>query len=465
MKLISGLPLATVMLAAFAGTAFAAAPPAASTAPARQAAALPGQPLDRVIAVANDQPILESALEQRMARVSASLQQQGTPLPPEKAFRHQILERLITQKLLLQAAGQRGVQVSADQVNSALSAIAKRHGLTLAGLPKALAAQGQDYLAFRRQIKNQLTVHQLIQQAVASQIQVTPAEIDDYMEREADSQAGNTQYQLAQILIAFPSDATPADVKKTKQKAEALVQQLQAGANFAALAAANSDGPHALKGGVIGWIQAANLPTLLAGPVPKLKPGGITAPIAGPGGYHIVKLLAVRAPQGQHGTQYHVRHILIRPNPIRTLAQSKALAGKLRTEILAGKTTFAAAAKAYSGDPNSAGTGGDLGWKSAEDLPPPPFASTVESLPVNQISQPVKLPQGWDLIEVTGKRQGNATEAERENQAYQAIFQRKLASQLAQFKRVVRGQGYVHILDPADAGTEATNAGAAAANF
>lgn len=444
--------------------ALAAAPPPATTAPATPAAhaatALPGQPLDRVIAVANDQPILESALAQRMARISESLQEQGTPLPPQKAFRHQVLERLITQKLLLQAANQQGIQVSADQVNSALSAIAKRHGITLAELPKALAAQGQDYLAFRQQIKDQLTVHQLVQQAVASQIQVTPAETDDYLKREANSAAGNTQYQLAQILVAFPGNATPADVKKAKQKAAALEQQLKGGANFAALAAANSDGPHALKGGVIGWIEAANLPTLLAGPVPKLKQGGITPPIAGPGGYHIVKLLAIRTPQGKHQTQYDVRHILIRPNPVRSLAQSKAVAKKLRAEIVAGKTSFTAAAKAYSGDPNSAGTGGDLGWESADALPPS-FVSTVKSLPLNQVSQPVKLPEGWDLIEVTGKRQGNATQEERRNQAYQAIFQRKLASQLAQFKRVIRGQGYVHILDPADAGTTATSAGAA----
>jgi peptidyl-prolyl cis-trans isomerase SurA len=450
-KIQTILAISVLTLGTLASGARAAAPAAGTS--------LPGQPLDAVIAVANDQPVLESGLDQRMARVGAALQAQGTPLPPESTFRHQILERLITQKLLLQAAQQKGIQVGADQVNATLSRVASQHGLTLAQLPKALAAQGQNYLVFRRQIKDQLTVHQLIEQAVASQVEVTSAEVGDYMKREANAPTAGIEYQLAQILLAFPAQETPQSVKATQQKAKTLERQLKAGANFAQLAVANSDGPHALKGGTIGWIKSADLPTLLQDAVPKMQPGDVSAPIAGPGGYHIVKLVATRSAEGNAGTQYHLRHILLKPNPVRDLAQSKALAEKLRGEIIAGKTSFATAAKANSNDPNSAGAGGDLGWKTVDELPPA-FKSVLPDLPLDKISEPVQSHYGWHLIEVLGKRKGNLSEEQRKHEAYQAIYQRKLNDQLAEFKRVIRGQAYVKILNPADAGSAGTSAGA-----
>ncbi|MGH8274762.1 MAG: peptidylprolyl isomerase [Gammaproteobacteria bacterium] len=453
---IAALSLGTMTMQALA----ASPAPATSGAPAPATAApLPGQPLDRVVAVANDQPILESTLNQRVAEVSAALQSQGTPVPPEAQLRHQILERLIVQKIEIQAAQNQGIQVSADQVNSALSEVASRNGLTLAQLPKALSAQGQSYLAFRRHIKDQLTVHQLVQQVVASNIDVSSAEVDEYLKREANSTGGNTEYQLAQILVAFQGQATAADVKTAKSKAESLVKRLRAGANFAALAAANSAGPHALKGGVIGWINAANLPTLLEDAVPQMKPGDISAPIAGPGGYHIVKLLSERTAGSNKTTmQYHVRHIILKPNPVRDMAQSKTLAEKLRKEIASGKTSFAAAAKQYSDDPNTAGSGGDLGWMNPSALPPA-FTDVIKNLPVNKVSAPIKTPYGWDLAEVLGKRKRNASKEEQKHKAYQAIYQRKLQEQLAQFTRAMRSQAYVHIYDSADAGSGDENSG------
>lgn len=415
---------------------------------------LPGQPLDAVIAVANDQPILESALDEQIAQVTARLRQRGTSLPPEKVLRHQVLEHLITRTLQLQAARRKGVRVSSGQINNALSSIAARQGLTLAQLPKALAAQGRDYLAFRRDIKSQLTIRQLVQQTVASNVQVTPTEVDNYLERQKNATGGDIEYKLAQILVAFPVNATPEQVKQAKKKAAALAAKIRQGADFSATAVANSDGPHALKGGTIGWIKAPNLPTLFADAVPGMKSGEISKPIAGVGGFHIVKLIDKRSQTPKNmAMQYHVRHILLKSNPVRDLEQSRALAEKLRKKIEAGTLTFTQAAKQYSDDPNSAGTGGDLDWKILKNLPPA-FAQPVKNLPLNRISQPVKSNYGWHLVEVIGKRRSNVTHEERRHQAYQAIYQRKLQNQIAEFKRTLRNQAYIKIFDSANAGSD-----------
>ncbi|MGH8127660.1 MAG: peptidylprolyl isomerase [Gammaproteobacteria bacterium] len=446
-------------LFAGAATAFAAVPTPAGTTAANAASAapsatanLPGTPLDQVVAIANDNPILQSSLDTELAQVRKQLQSQGTPAPAPAELRHQVLEHLIMQNLELQAAKTQGIQVTDDDVNRTLSTIASRNNVTLAQLPQALAAQGRNYSAFRRTIHDQLIIHQLEQQAVAANISVSPAEIDNYLKHQAGNQNAKTQYHLAQILIAFPSNPTPKQAQETLAKARQIEAKLKGGANFAATAAAQSAGPQALKGGDLGWMSGAELPTLFTDAVPKLKVGQLSAPIAGAGGYHIVKLIDEHAPKNKSvSTEYHLKHILLKPNPVRNLQQCKALAEKLRKEIDSGKITFAAAAAQYSDDPNSAGNGGDLDWQNLDSLPHS-FSAVVPNLKLDTISQPVESAYGWHLIEVVGKRQTDQTKEKRRHDAYQVLFQRKLQDQMAQFKRSLRDQAYIRILDPADAG-------------
>lgn len=446
------------LLAAAAAPAVAA--PTAATTPAPESATaaatarLPGTVLDQVVAAVNDEPILESSLDEEMTRVQQSLQAQGTPLPPAAVLRHQVLEHLITQNLELQAAKNSGIQISDDEVNRALSRIAENNGLTLAQLPQTLAAQGGSYAAFRRMVHDELVVHQLEQQAVAAKVQVSPAEIDSYLKNRANNVSSNVQYHLAQILIPFPSNPTPAQVKKTLAKAQAVETKLKSGANFAATAVADSAGPHALQGGDIGWLTASQLPTLFVGVVTQMKAGDISAPIAGAGGYHIVRLIAARRQDSKAlATEYHVEHILLRPNPVRSLAQCEALAKRLRSEIASGKLSFSDAAKQYSDDPNSAGNGGDMGWVGLDELPPD-FAQTVKGLPIGQLSQPVQSQYGWHLIKVTGTRKRDQTQEQRRSEAYQVIFQRKLTDQLAEFRRSLRDQSYIKIFASANAASD-----------
>lgn len=456
---ISKLAIWALLASAWTVTALAAAAPHAASSPpaATTPAPAPGTLLDEVVAIVNDQPILKSALDEELASVSASLQAQGTPIPPENVFRHQVLEHLITQSLELQAADNQGIQVSDDQINQALSEIAQRNNVSLAQLPQALAAQGQNYATFRSMIRDQLIIHQLAQQVVASNIEVSPAEISQYLQNQKRGESANVEYHVAQILVAFPSNPSPEQAQATLTKAQTIETKLKGGADFAATAVAESAGPHALQGGDIGWLKGADLPTFFADVVPGMKPGEISNPIAGAGGYHIVKLVATRKPEPRNlKTEYDVEHILIRPNPVRDLDQAKALAEKLRGEIVSGKIGFAVAAKQYSDDPNSAGNGGSLGWGTLDALPKP-LAQTVADLPLNTLSQPVQTQYGWHLVEVTGKRRNDVSQAERENEAYQAIFQRKLTDQLAEFTRTLRGQAYIRILYPADAGNDSSS--------
>lgn len=450
--------LLALSLAAAAGMACAAPAKPGPAATAGKAAAsatanLPGKVLDQVVAVANDQPILQSSLDEELAQVRSRLQAQGTPLPPPADLRHQVLEHLITQNLELQAAKQQGIQVSDDDVNRALSTIASRNNITLAQLPQALAAEGQSYSAFRRTIHDQMVIHQLEQQSVAANISVSPAEIDNYLKSQSQNQGAGIRYHLAQILVPFPSNPTPEQAKQTLAQAQKIEAELKKGSNFAAMAAAKSAGPQALNGGDLGWMSGAELPTLFSDVVPSMKVGGLSDPIAGAGGYHIVKLVARREQTGPKTTEYDISHIMLKPNPVRNSEQSKALAEKIRKEIISGKMSFSDAAKQYSDDPNSAGSGGNLGWHVLSDFPES-FDQVIPHLKPNTVSQPVHSHYGWHLIEVTGTREKDQSKDKQRHDAYEVLFQRKLKDQMAEFKRTLRDQAYVHILNPADRGSD-----------
>src|SRR5690625_2198117 len=129
---LAALFVALISVPAYAQSTQAQVPPPRTSA----SPSLPGQALDEVVALANNQPILASDMDEQIAQVTQNLRAQGTSLPPENVLRYQVLEHLITQKLELQAAQRKGIQISADQVNNALSSIAARHSLTLAQLPK-----------------------------------------------------------------------------------------------------------------------------------------------------------------------------------------------------------------------------------------------------------------------------------------------------------------------------------------
>lgn len=409
---------------------------------------LPGTPLDKIVAVAGDQPILQSDLEGELSQIRNQLQSQGTPLPPPKELRHQVLEHLITQSLELSAANRKGIEVSDDDVNRTLSTIASRNGLTLAQLPKALAAQGISYKSFRQSIKTQLILHDLEKQAVAQNISITSSEVKAYLKHQ--TQNSNVRYHVAQILIPFPSNPTPAQARKTLQKAKRIEAKIKQGANFASTAVAQSAGPQALKGGDLGWMSGAELPTLFADVVPEMKVGSLSDPIAGTGGYHIVKLLDKKT-TGKKSltTQYKLKQIMLKPNPVRSLKQAKALAETLQKKINSGKLSFDDAAAEYSDDPNSAGNGGQLGWESIDEMPPS-FAKVIPTLKIGKASQPIKSSYGWHVVVVTATRKADANQNKRQEHAYDALFQRKLQEQMAEFKRSLRQQTFVEILDPKD---------------
>jgi peptidyl-prolyl cis-trans isomerase SurA len=410
--------------------------------PEQEKLAHAGTELDRIVAVVNDQVILESELEKRVADVIQQISARNTALPPKDVLRKQVLDQMITAKLELQQAEGKGITVSDDEVNQTISRIAERNGVTLGQLPDKLKEEGVNYADFRQELRDQITIQELQQRLIRDQMRITPREVEAQLKQDQESGDANTQYHLSQILIATPVNPTADQIAAAHKKAQAIYEKLKQGADFAATAIASSDGQQALKGGDLGWRKQSELPTIFTNIIISMKPGDISEPVQSPSGFHIVKVDDVKHQDDKVVvTQTHARHILIKTSALMTDAQAKAKLEELRKQILAG-ADFAKLAREYSDDTGSASDGGDLGWVDP-GATVPIFEQEMDKLQVGQISEPFKSQYGWHIVQVLGHRKSDQTEEARKNKAYDAIYARKSDEILQDWLSQLRGSAYI----------------------
>lgn len=403
-----------------------ATPPAATrTAPVATKPA-PGVLLDRIAAVVNDDVILMSELDKHVDDTERSIRAQNASatLPPQDVLRKQVLDQMVMTRIELQQAASRGITISDDAVNQALSRIAARAGVSLEQMPDSLKQQGLDYATFRQDLRDQITIQNLEQQVLNDQLRITEQEIDDQMRADQTNGDSGNQYLLSQILIATPLNPSPDDIAAARKKADDIYQKLKAGADFASTAIASSDDQQALKGGVIGWRKGSELPSLFATVVTQMKPGDFSSPIQSTSGFHIVKLVDLKhSDKKVMVTQTHVRHILIRTSTIMSADQAKTKLEGLFQQLKSG-ADFSKLATEDSDDPGSAKQGGDLGWLNP-GATVPEFQAEMDKLQPGEMSAPFQSRFGWHVLQVLGRRDVDQTDSDLKDKAYQAIFARK----------------------------------------
>jgi peptidyl-prolyl cis-trans isomerase SurA len=399
------------------------------------------EPLNRILAVVNDDVVLASELETKLKIVREQLSGQMEQLPPEDVLRQQVLERIIVDKLQLQLAERNNIQVDDETLNSNLRNIAAQNGVELDEFRATLEREGLDFAAFREEIRNQIILARLHQQTVGSRITVTEQEIDTLLANEQAWGGSEKEYRLGHILIAVPEGATPEQLRAAQQKAEEIVADLRGGADFAATAVSVSAGQTALEGGDLGWRKAGQLPTLLAETVHTMQPGAISDPIRAGGGFHIVKLQELRG-GGRHViTQTHVRHILLSADELLPEHEVVTRLEQLRERIVGGED-FSTLARSHSKDKVSASKGGDLGWTNPGDLVPQ-FEEAMNALAINQVSYPIETRFGWHIIQVLERREYDSTDEFKRNQVRELIRKRKTDEELALWLRRLRDEAYV----------------------
>lgn len=394
--------------------------------------------LERIVALVNDDVVLASELEAELISVRQDLEQRNVRMPPAEELRRQVLERLIMQTLQLNVAERRGIRVDSATLDAAVRQVAERNGLSLTGLRDALEAQGLDMARFREQLRREIIISRLRQQVMNQRVDVTEQEIQQFIERNSSL---DREYHLEQILISVPEAASANAIAEARERANAVVERLDAGESFARVAAAESDARNALEGGDMGWRPASQLPQAGADAIRELEPGQYTSPLRTPAGFQIYRLRETRGGDEQMIRQANLRHIVIETNEVVTDTDARLRLQALRERIMGG-SDFADLARANSDDPTSAGDGGDLGWIDPDNLPPG-FRSAVTSLEAGEVSEIFRTRGGWHIAEVVDWRERDASETIAREEAEAAIRQRKSEEETELWLRELREEAYV----------------------
>jgi peptidyl-prolyl cis-trans isomerase SurA len=400
--------------------------------------------VDRIVAVVGKEVVTLSELTERREYAERQLRRQGTPLPERALLERQILDRLILDKAQLQLARDSGIRIEEIQLDRAIERIAENNKVSLAAFRATLEKDGVPFDKFREEIRQQIQLQRLREREVDDRIEVSDSEVDLYLEEGKSLGSARNEYYIAHVLVRLPDQASPERIEQARAKADKARAEAIAGTDFGKVAASYSDGPDALQGGILGWRVEERLPELFTGALKSMKPGDVSAVLRSPGGFHVLKLLDKRGSgQGGDVEQIHARHILIRTNEIVSEADARRRLLDLRERITTGGADFAELARLQSQD-GSAAKGGDLGWVLPGDTVPE-FERAMAALKPGEISQPVRSPFGYHLIQVLERRASGLTPERQRMQARLALKERKADEAYQEWLRQLRDRTYVEM--------------------
>jgi peptidyl-prolyl cis-trans isomerase SurA len=356
----------------------------------------------------------------------------------------QMLERLILDRAQAQLARDTGIRVEELQLDRAVQRIAQSNNMTLLDFRAALERDGLPYETFRKEVREQIALTRLREREVDDKIQVSDSEIDLFLEATKATSSERTEYNLAHVLIRVPEQASPERIEAARVRAE-QVRAEAAGGDFAKLAASYSDAPDALRGGALGWRQHDRLPELFAEALQKMQPGEASPVLRSPAGFHILKLLDRRVAGISDApvAQTKLRHILIRTSETVSESEARRRLADIRTRILTGAADFAEMARANSDDATAA-RGGELDWVYPGDTVPE-FERAYTDLKVGEISQPVRTPFGYHIVQVLARRSADMSPERKRLQARQVLRERKSDEEYQEWLRQLRDKTYVEV--------------------
>jgi peptidyl-prolyl cis-trans isomerase SurA len=403
--------------------------------------------VDRIVAVVNKDVITASELNEAIGSAERHLRRQGTQLPPRDLLERQMLERLVIEKAQLMMARETGIRVDELQLDRAVQRVAEQNRMTLAEFREALERDGVVFAAYREDLREQIILSRLRDREVLDRIQVSDGEIELFL-AEVKAPAERVEFNLAHILVRIPEQASPERIEAARGRADKVVLEARGGGDFARLAASYSDAPDALQGGVLGWRAQDRLPDLFVSALAKMNAGDVSEVLRSPAGFHVVKLLERRgaggaAEAGVPVLQTRLRHILIRTSESVSDVDARRRLLTLRERIVGGGADFAEMARVHSDDGTSA-RGGELDWIYPGDTVPD-FERAYADLKLNEVSEPVRTPFGYHLIQVLERRTADLSPDRRRMQARQALRERKSDDAYQEWLRQLRDQTYIEL--------------------
>jgi len=390
----------------------------------------------RIVAVVNDEVISAYDLGLRLRFVMVTA---GIPITEasEQRLAPQVLRLMIDEKIKRQEAKRLSIEPNQDAVAARISLFEQRSNLALGSLPEILERNGASIEPFVQQLEAETVWLRTISARFASDVNISDEEIDAVIQ-DLKERAGKSEFRFAEIFI--PSEG--GDPRQAQQTIQRLLQELQNGADFNALAQSFSRAPSAVNGGDLGYMQLEDLGSELSPVAGDLSPGQMTRPIETPLGIYLIAMVDERTspglPTGEIRVTLSQLHTPLSPSADATAIEA---ATATATQVALGIQGCSAleAAGAELGSPLS----GPVGTVSQDNLPSN-IRSAIDNLAIGQPSAPVRTADGLVVLMVC-ERTGEANEEQIREQIRRRILNERLENLARQYLRDLKRTALVEI--------------------
>ena len=414
---------------------------------AMAAAGARAQSGDYIVAVVNQELVTAGEVQQRLARIREDAARSRAPLPPVATLRQQVVDSLIDERVLITNARDIGAKVDEAELDRAVANVAVQNQLSTAQLRQRLVKEGVVYAKFRDNIRDQMMVERVREREVVNRIRISDGEIDALLAQRRDAAGADSQFNVAQILVAVPEGTGIGSAAQRRERALASLARVRAGEDFATVAREVSEDSNKAQGGEIGLRPADRLPDLFVKAIQGLKPGEIAPELVRSGaGFHVLKLIERKDAGPFNVQQTRARHILLRPSAELSADAATRRLAQFKRDIQAGTRTFEQLARANSED-GSAAQGGDLGW-TAPGTFVPEFEEAIAALSIGGLSDPVTTRFGIHLVQVVERRQVELDARQQREQARNILREQKFEGAYAEWLRDLRGRAYIELREP-----------------
>ena len=354
--------------------------------------------IDRIVAIAGNEIILESELNYAAQQYATRLKQN----PNDPQFRRDILDEMITNKLVLAQAIIDSIDVPDDEVERAVTEemkeLVRRFGSEERLAQYANMSINRLKLERKTETKKDLIVRKMMQTKLST-LSISRREIEEYYNMIKDSLPMMPEEVEVYHIQVFPKpdEGLKAEIYRL---AQSVLDSIRGGSDFGEMAKKHSEHPSARNGGDIPWVKRGSLVKEYEEAAFALEPGQISNVIESPLGLHIVMLVDRR------GDAILTKQIFFKISKSDTDDETaqKILLG-LKERVEKGEK-FSELARRYSENPESKDMGGYLGTFPLESLSPE-MVETLSKMKDGSVSAPQRVSVGTNYafqILYLGKR-------------------------------------------------------------
>ncbi|ROO30139.1 hypothetical protein SAJA_05540 [Salinisphaera japonica YTM-1] len=406
--------------------------------------------LDKIVAVVDDDVILESELDAAIGELMQQRGGQGNPASAPATLRSQVLDQLILRQLQIQRAEKDKVEVAPAELQKGVARIARRNNMDVAQFSQAVNASGMSMSAIQDRVRDEIKISKVRQKEVMGQVTISDADVDRYLANQS-LRSRDRAYRFREIRIDLAEDADTTAVGLARERLSQARRAILAGDQSfdeaaSALAADGNADTRTSSDFVAGNTLSDAVDTELA----TLKPGQLSDVFRSDDAMVLLKLDdergAARAADDEQTimvTEANMRHIVLQPNEIRNAERTRELARTLRQRIAAGDD-FESLAREYSDDSATANQGGLVGWIPLNRLEPNTRRQIADLSP-GQTSRVFQSASGYEIVRVEDKRQVDETDNAKRDKVRQQLGRKQAAEEGNLWLRRLRDEAYVDI--------------------